>query len=258
MSYELQVNLRIVTLNGLSQLYRTKSIYLCGSNDDKQPANLLKLDFTSNPIKLSYLVTSCYNHIYPALVSVQNDFIALVGGRGTKKCEMYNKKLVKWTNLAELPEERFGCTLVADSSNNCIYLFGGLNENAKICYSVLKYSFKPGYYWETIITRQNSEIMGLMNCCVLRSDKNKIIFLGGANSEGESDRFIEYDLTNKNAKVLPYRLSEKARFSIFGCSIPNSSNAIFAFDDGDGIHKIQNDGSTCSVKNFYLSTNPIK
>ena len=246
------INLRIVNLKGLSQLNRTKSIYLCGSNDENQlGASFLKVDYSSSHLKISHLVTSCFNHINPGMISIQNEYIAIIGGKGSKKCEIYNKKLSKWSSIAELPEERYGASLVYEHYSNSIYLFGGMNDK-KICYSVLKYSFKPGYFWETIVTKLNSELLSMAFSCVLKHEHNKILFLGGVDGEGEMDRFVEYDLLNRSAKLLPFKLAEKAKFSIFPYSICNSQDNVYIYDDRDGIHKIQlKEGFMCSIKSFY-------
>ena len=74
-------------------MIRKNSIYLCGSSDDKQTgASFIKVDLSGKITKINYLITSCYNHIYPSMILSYNDIIFVIGGKNSKKCELYNVK----------------------------------------------------------------------------------------------------------------------------------------------------------------------
>lgn len=108
---EIPVNLRFLSLTNMSQINHNNDLYLCGSNaeaieEDHTGSFFIKIDPSKTPVNMSYLVNSSHTHKFPAIVNYKNDYIIVVGGKDSVKCEVFNKKASRWKDLPDLPEVR--------------------------------------------------------------------------------------------------------------------------------------------------------
>jgi hypothetical protein len=252
---ELEVNLRFLKLEGLSQININNSLYLCGWNDDGNDhtgSSFIRIDALKTPIHVSYLVNSSYCHIYPSLAFYKNEYIIIVGGKQNKKCEIFHKKNHRWKDLPELPEDRFGCSLVSDEITASVYLFGGYNQNSNlICCSVLKLNLKIGLSWETIIVKSNSSLLARTYAAINKIDKSTILLFGGkTNAEESTCDIIIYDIANKIPVLSLLKMDNPANFKT--ASIPGENENNFCFLDDDAyVHKLAKNESYCISQSFF-------
>lgn len=210
------------------------------SSSPMYSVNLLK-----DPITLEVEVNSCHLHYYPTLSCLRNEYIIVIGGYKSKKCEYYSNSNRKWKELPDLPEERYGSVSVCDNTYNAIYCFGGNDSSTKKnCMSVFKLNVNIGEKWETLLAMENSEYLAKQFSCVIKRENGHIIILGGKNSNGQAcDEIIDVEITGKkitvNLKKFP-ALSKNLKFQSLRSGEENQNGYLYLFDDeaDDTVHRI--------------------
>jgi hypothetical protein len=256
---EIELNLSIIKLEGMSQLNLNNYLYLCGHEhytNEHEAAKFIKIDPLKQPANVSFLISCSYCHYYPSMTYMRNEFIIVIGGKNTLKCEMFNKLRCKWIDLVDLPEERYGAILSVDEVTQSLYLFGGYNSTSKkINSSILKLNLKQGRMerWETIITMSTNAVF-LTKCysCVCRVDPNKVLIIGGKNNLEEDSLDIIECSFNKTSIVINNRgeldIPSSFKSTNFCCEYNGN---LFLFDDRSTIHKLSKFELKHSSSSFF-------
>lgn len=281
--FEYPIFLNILfSLNGMSQISLDNKLFLCGSALNKEekkgtglPRNTIEKekneshekskDFSSSfmysinllktPITLKFEVNSCFLHYYPTLSILRNEYIIVLGGYKSKKCEYYSNTNKKWKELPDLPEERYGSTSICDNAYNTIYCFGGYNsQTKKNCMSIFKLNVNSGIKWETLIIMENSEYLAKYFSCLIKKDNGHCLILGGKNNKGQStDEVIDLDVKNRRIIVTVQKspaLCNYLYFKNLRLGAENNNGVCYLFDDevDDSVYRIDaNFSSTIKI-----------
>ncbi len=256
---EIELNLSILNLEGMSQININNQLYLLGSNtpdNHHEGSRFITVDPLKEPACFSYLISSSHCHYYPSITQYKNEYIIVVGGKNSLKCEIFNIKRCKWMDLVDLPEERYGAVIAVDELALCLYVFGGYNSTSKrIHTSVLKLNIKLGRMdkWDTIVTVSNSSVL-LTKCyaTVCKLEKNKILIIGGQTNQEEScDDVIEVTF-NKGSLVVSskFKISESTVFNTinYACEMNGS---YYMIDNQAMIHQVSRFDQTHKCSSFF-------
>lgn len=223
-------------LDTVSQISFGNVLYLCGDQGSFDTgSSLISYDLLS-PIKnVSILPNSIFPHFKPSLCFVKKDFLIVVGGKGTTKCEIFNKNSCKWRKLPDLPEERYGSCIINDDKLDCLLLFGGKLSN-NYCKSILKLNLKKDNFWDKVILREESNLLERTFFTVAKPSSSESFFIFGGNAnEKASNEIIEFDYFNKKL-INSFTLERPCCFDVN--SIAEHNNNLFFIDDCDSVHKI--------------------
>lgn len=234
------------SFENMSQIHDQEFLYLCGTSitstkDFQDSGSLLmqlRLDNFQKINSFTMLVSSLFLHVKPALCFLKRDFLLVIGGRECLRCEMYHKSTNKWRILPNLPEERYGASLVTDDFNDTVFLVGGYCSKTKSnCGSVLRLNIKFGMDWDTYIIRENSSLLARSFHACIPISNNVVFILGGIGNTGETtDEIIELNLDSRNVFESPFSLSKGASFSSRSCA--DFLGEMILLDDENILHKI--------------------
>jgi hypothetical protein len=238
---DIEANFRILReFDGLSQLNLNNNLYLCGSklNDTSVGAYLLKYDANNIGSNITFLINSKNYHYNPTLLSAKSETIIVLGGQGSKSCEIYSTTTNKWKNLPDLPEHRFRCSAIADDATEMLYVFGGYNQDTRVnCCSVLKLNLKSNYAWDTILVKSSSDLLTRNTAGIIKVG-NTIYIMGGVNNQNKaSDEIIEYDIINRLPIVSRRRLDKECTF-LQTTGVDLNKSVFYLFDEDYFVHKI--------------------
>jgi hypothetical protein len=248
-SYEVEINLRFLrTLEGMSQYVLNNALYLCGGPKTIEGSFFIKYESNKPQTNsISLLINTIFSHYYPALCSFKGDYLICVGGKETVKCESYHKKTNRWKLLPDLPEERYGCSLVADESSEIIYLFGGYStETNKHFGSILMLNIRTGEDWETLLLKSNYNLLCRSLSAIVKNTRDTILILGGrTDDEKESKQIIEVNLKKADTYLYPIELKEKAKFPLSQAF--DYTKSFYFLDTKEFIHKIGKKDNLISI-----------
>ena len=260
--YEHKLNFSQLNLEGMSQIFLDNKLFLCGCklnsiNKEKDTLDtnpnsfsssfMYSIDITKEPITVSFEVNSCYMHYYPSLSILRNEYIIVIAGFKSHKCEYYSITNKRWKDIPDLPEERYGCSLFCDNSYNYVYCFGGYNSlTQKCCSTIFRLNMNKANKWDTILVMENSEFLTKKFSCVGKINESSFVILGGKdNYNYTSDDIINIEIINKNNKIIinenkGKKLANKSEF----ISIREGlfyEDSLYCFDDEikDIIHKVE-------------------
>jgi len=220
---------------------------------------MFSIDLTKEPLIMSYEVNSSHLHYYPSLNILRSEYIIVIGGYKSKKCEYYSISNKRWKDLPDIPEERYGTNILIDNASNLIYLFGGFNEDTgKNCISVLKLNVNSCIKWNTIFVMENADCITKNFCNVIKKLNGKFLILGGKDDNGKpSNDIIEVDVKSKKITVENYlngdiKISNNVYFKSSRTGV-EYKKCFFLFDDEevDKIYKIDEKYSNV----VYLNNN---
>lgn len=225
------------SFDGLGQLNFNNNLYLCGGSDKKKGGTYFLM---YDPVKvmnsLTMMINCLFDHKLPSMIGYKNEFIIVAGGlEGNVKCEIYALLKKKWKALPELPESRYGCSLLNEEKLEFIYLFGGIS-NDNYCGSVLRLNMKSLIVWESVIVKDNSTLLQKSHFSIIKYDRNTLLLLGGSKKGEEyTDSVVEFDLITKSAKSSSLKLSRTAKFFMSNYADLNNQNFFF-FDTQSYVH----------------------
>ena len=238
------LNLKLKSLEGMSQIFYENTLILCGSNtynENSKNSNsfsssfMYSLDIFSKPLKLKFQVNSCFSHYYPLLSILRNEFVLVISGKGSVKCEYYSLTNKRWKDLPDLPESRYGGSIICDNTLNVAYIFGGVNEkNNKNSLSVFKLNINKCIKWDTIIIMDNCDLLAKKFSGVIKKDNENILILGGKNNENnETDDVININIKKRVIKVenSGKKLDNKIRFKNLRIGLENNKGKYYIFND---------------------------
>jgi len=238
------LNLKLKSLEGMSQIFYENTLILCGSNtynENSKNSNsfsssfMYSLDIFSKPLKLKFQVNSCFSHYYPLLSILRNEFVLVISGKGSVKCEYYSLTNKRWKDLPDLPESRYGGSIICDNTLNVAYIFGGVNEkNNKNSLSIFKLNINKCIKWDTIIIMDNCDLLAKKFSGVIKKDNENILILGGKNNENnETDDVININIKKRVIKVenSGKKLDNKIRFKNLRIGLENNKGKYYIFND---------------------------
>jgi len=238
------LNLKLKSLEGMSQIFYENTLILCGSNtynENSKNSNsfsssfMYSLDIFSKPLKLKFQVNSCFSHYYPLLSILRNEFVLVISGKGSVKCEYYSLTNKRWKDLPDLPESRYGGSIICDNTLNVAYIFGGVNEkNNKNSLSIFKLNINKCIKWDTIIIMDNCDLLAKKFSGVIKKDNENILILGGKNNENnETDDVININIKKRKIKVenSGKKLDNKIRFKNLRIGLENNKGKYYIFND---------------------------
>lgn len=270
------------SLKGVSQIFMENKLFLCGctienikpieqSIQDSFLRDDLELDISpnifsssfmysinllNNPIELCFEVNSCFLHYYPALSVLRNQYIIVIGGYKSKKCEYYSNSNKKWKELPDLPEERYGCTSICDNTYNSIYCFGGYNAQSGLnCETIFKLNVSSGIKWDTIIVIEDAYLLARHFSCIVKKDDGHCLILGGKNNKGDStDEIVDLDLKKGKITIGKEKTPSLGNYLIFSSlrvGMENSNGNSYIFEDEEDDIVLQIGAEYCNPIKLY-------
>ena len=243
------------SMKGISELNLNSKLYLCGTSTINKDSSSYLFQLNIKDLTSKIMVNSNYCHYSPSLIAINKDKIICVGGKKCVGCEIYDISIDHWSIIAELPEERYKCTLCFDYNNRFLYLFGGINhENKDIKYiekdNILRISTK--YYsfpiWEKIYveTKIENRLLNRISSAAIFLGNN-IIIIGGKNEEGKKLKNISICQINNNKLNIkssghqlefPSKFINQNIFINYGFNKIDENNFFYFFDCDNKIHII--------------------
>jgi len=244
------------SFEGFGQLNFHNHLYFCGGSEKtKGGTYFLMYDPMKVTSNLTHLINCLYDHKYPSMSSCKNEFILVVGGMERNlKCEIYSITKRKWKALPDLPEPRYGCGLFPDEKTDQIYLFGGMCDS-RYCSSLLKLNMKSLVIWESVIVKENSNLLQRSHFATMKFDGNRVLIFGGSTERSEyDDSVIQFDLQGKTAELADIKLVKPSKFLV--SNFVELGNQLFYFFDSDlYIHMMNKETLTFRCSDFRESNN---
>jgi len=237
------------SFEGFGQLNYNNKFYLCGGSEKRVGATyFFMFDPSCNNNNLQSLINCFHDHKYPAMIGYKNEYIVAVGGIDSCKCELYSISKNRWRNLPEIPENRYGCSLIADEKLEFLYLFGGINQD--IYYgSILRLNLKTLILWDSVIVKENYNLLQKSHFAIFKSDRNSFLLVGGSKRGNEyTDEIIEFDLTSKVAKQSKLSLNKPSKFILNNHM--EMENQFYFFDSESYIHIFNKSSNTFKINNY--------
>jgi hypothetical protein len=221
------INNKILTINSFSSSF------------------MFSIDLTKEPLAMSYEVNSSHLHYYPSLSILRSEYIIVISGYKSKKCEYYSISNKRWKDLPDIPEERYGTNILIDNTSNLIYLFGGFNEqNGKNCRSILKLNVNSCIKWNTILISGKEGLIEKNFCCVIKKLNGKFLILGGKDDfDRPCNDIIEVDIKSKQINIQKYlndtvKIGNNVYFKSLRTGIESKKNYFMFDDEEEKIYKI--------------------
>ena len=223
----------ISDFQGCSQIQIEHTIFICGTpkpKNDYDSSYMYSINTKEVPLKTKLEVNSSSSHYYPTLAQYNNEYIFVLGGKRTKKCELYFINYKRWKKIPSLPQERYGAVALMHLSSYSIYLFGGIDSSTEqFITSIIQISLPSFFKWEQIYIKENEGLIkrAFSLGCAIQGNNDKFYILGGKNNQEECCdeiiilEFIKYNLVIKQSKI---SLPNKATFRHF-------QNSYFSLED---------------------------
>ena len=113
------------------------SLYVTGGHDSSNNSVKTVLYYFDN--NLTELKNMNYSHWGHSLSYIHQNYIIVISGYFTKKCEYYDIRKTTWSNLSEINYWRMDSTIFL-FDNKYVYVFGGWNNFYKtLTYTNLTY-----------------------------------------------------------------------------------------------------------------------
>jgi len=267
---------KLTSLKGISQIFIENVLYLCGNNlenissESTEPTSnnntnnnndninnkiltmnsfsssfMFSIDLTKETLAMAYEVNSSHLHYYPSLSILRSEYIIVISGYKSKKCEYYSISNKRWKDLPDIPEERYGTNILIDNTSNLIYLFGGFNEESgKNCLSILKLNVNSCIKWNTILISENVDLIKKNFCSVIKKLNGKFLILGGKDdSEKPCSDIIEVDIKSKKINIQKFlndnvKIGNNVYFKSLRTGIEYKKNFFLFDDEEEKIYKI--------------------
>ena len=264
-SNEVEINPNLFTLKYLSQISLDNILYLIGEELHKTSelecpvSSFIVINSVSSPITIKFELPPKTSHKNPSLCFNNKEELYVIGGYGTKSCEMFNIKNKVWTELPDLPNERYGCNIVALNSRSII-LYGGIDSSNpnNLTNTVLLYNRETNTGWEPLLISPDDRDNYYLNkhFCGVTMYKNSIWIIGGINNltNKKTDEILTINCDNpEKIEQSGISLVSKAQFPTIFSSCFNN-NLLYLYDEEDfKIHKIDINHSNSEKIDFYRS-----
>ena len=252
---------------GCSQIQIGTMIYLCGTSPTKNEYDssfMYSIDTSTIPLKTKIEVNSFSSHYYPTLVHYNKEYIFVIGGKRTTKCEYYFIKNKKWKVLPCLPEERYGAIGLMHSSTYHLYIFGGIeSESGKYQKGVLKIGLPSFIEWEFINIKQNESYFQRAFSLITSNSLNNFFILGGQKEgEGDINDILVMEINNdhfdiKESKLL--KLPSKMSFRYYKASMYDElDHTLYYYNENADRQIVKINPNTFEVSEFSVGIKKFK
>lgn len=259
LSNEIEINPRLVEITGMAQISIGNILYLIGNNCEKDNkdqrqsrAKCLDINTVALPISINYSLPSKYYHYYPSLCHCNKEGLYVIGGKASTQCELFSIDKKTWTELPELPSERYGCSIICYGPKKTLIAFGGLNTvTNQLSNEIIQLTINNNS-WDKIGELKENNIRywsGIINY------KQSIFLFGGIGLNGKTtDEISSVDMTDidlSSNTISNLNLSTMSKFhSIF--SYGNNNGIFYLFDEEVfQIHKVFLYPKKSEVFDFY-------
>lgn len=263
-SNEIEINPRLVQVEGMAQISIENTIYLIGSNSERDNkdqgqsrAKCIDINTLALPISINYALPAKYHHYYPSLCLNNKEGIYVIGGKGSTQCEMYSIDKKCWIELPELPSERYGCSVTCYGPKQILMGFGGLNSvTGQISNEIMQLATNKNA-WDKVgeLTQESS----IRYWSAIVNYKQSIILIGGVGQNNKpTDDISSVDMSNSDITshtIAHLKLSTMSRFQ-FIFSYGESNGTFYLFDEDDfQIHKVLLNPKKSQLISFYHANN---
>ena len=265
---ECAIQTNISDFLGCSQIQIGSTIYLCGTSPTKNEYDssfMYSIDTSIIPLKTKLEVNSFSSHYYPALTQYNNEFIFVIGGKRTDKCELYYIQHKKWKNLPSLPEERYGAVVLMHNESYSLYIFGGIDsESGAYKKGVLKLGLPSFVKWEHVDINENAfycELAFSANACVNNNGNTFYILGGQKESEGESNGVVMVTFNDQKMKVKEsdIKLPEKICFRYYkSCMFNEMENTLYYFCENEDRKMVKVNINSGEASEFIMEIQKLK
>jgi hypothetical protein len=271
---ECAIQTNISDFLGCSQIQIGSTIYLCGTSPTKNEYDssfMYSIDTSIIPLKTKLEVNSFSSHYYPALTQYNNEYIFVIGGKRTDKCELYYIQYKKWRNLPPLPEERYGAVVLMHHESYSLYIIGGIDsESGAYRKGVLKLGLPSFVEWENVDVSCSSSSSDNNNvrCCEVAfsanacSSNNTFYILGGQRQhEEESNGVVLVTFSDKKMKVKQsdIRLPEGICFRYYkSCMFNEMENTLYYFVEKEERKMVKVNVSSGEASEFVMEVQKLK
>ena len=180
-------------MNGISTITSNNKLFFCGIESELfiNGSYFFSFDMESKG-EPKLLINSIYPHYEPSIVKIDDDTLAVIGGKGSKFCEFVNLKTMKWKSIPKLPSERYLGTLLFDKDSGMLYLFGGNNEESIQKETVFKLNMNMRIKWEVLFPRRPEVLM--RNKALIVRTQDDLLIVGGETYGDKSKRVDRIEL----------------------------------------------------------------
>ena len=215
------------------------SLYVTGGHDSSNNSVKTVLYYFDN--NLTELKNMNYSHWGHSLSYIHQNYIIVISGYFTKKCEYYDIRKTTWSNLSEINYWRMDSTIFL-FDNKYVYVFGGWNNFYKTSHDkrnnyvdkiekikILNNDSSQicnNNKWEILIVSNQKEklLLNEMRKCsmgIIAIAVDKFYLIGGDNSDYNAESFEDFNYSGIGASKIKFHNSimEVKINCIGGCEI---------------------------------------
>ena len=137
--------------------------------------------------KIIKMPSMCYSHWNHSMIANEN-YIFVIGGYNSNKCEAFNMQTLKWESMPDLNSPERQCAMLF-IYGDYLYAFMGYNQN-DIMDSVERINItkKGNSKWENVIVTNNGNINLKFYGAGVYNVKDKLFFIGGKYGHGNEEK----------------------------------------------------------------------
>ena len=167
-------------------------LFFTGGKETQKGIGKLFLRITMNiendsKAKIIKMPSMCYSHWNHSMIANEN-YIFVIGGYNSNKCEAFNMQTLKWESMPDLNSPERQCAMLF-IYGDYLYAFMGYNQN-DIMDSIERINItKKGHSkWENVIVTNNGNINLKFYGAGVYNVKDKLFFIGGKYGHGNEEK----------------------------------------------------------------------
>ena len=167
-------------------------LFFTGGKETQKGIGKLFLRITMNiendsKAKIIKMPSMCYSHWNHSMIANEN-YIFVIGGYNSNKCEAFNMQTLKWESMPDLNSPERQCAMLF-IYGDYLYAFMGYNQN-DIMDSVERINItkKGNSKWENVIVTNNGNINLKFYGAGVYNVKDKLFFIGGKYGHGNEEK----------------------------------------------------------------------
>ena len=167
-------------------------LFFTGGKETQKGIGKLFLRITMNiendsKAKIIKMPSMCYSHWNHSMIANEN-YIFVIGGCNSNKCEAFNMQTLKWESMPDLNSPERQCAMLF-IYGDYLYAFMGYNQN-DIMDSIERINItkKGNSKWENVIVTNNGNINLKFYGAGVYNVKDKLFFIGGKYGHGNEEK----------------------------------------------------------------------
>ena len=167
-------------------------LFFTGGKETQKGIGKLFLRITMNiendsKAKIIKMPSMCYSHWNHSMIANEN-YIFVIGGYNSNKCEAFNMQTLKWESMPDLNSPERQCAMLF-IYGDYLYAFMGYNQN-DIMDSIERINItkKGNSKWENVIVTNNGNINLKFYGAGVYNVKDKLFFIGGKYGHGNEEK----------------------------------------------------------------------